>query len=83
MNLPTPTTTDIAIEEAMALLAMLAARFESDRPIADRLHLCRKDLDQQLQARRWNAYAAMVTARSERSALKRRHQARAGGVARA
>jgi len=81
--LPTATPADTAIEAAMALLAALAASFEADHAIADRLHLCRKDLDQQLQARRWNAYAAMVTARSERSALKRRHQARAGGVARA
>ena len=43
-------------------------------------------LDQAVSALRtlgWNRYAATVQARSERSALKRRHQARAGGVARA
>ena len=83
MNLPILTPDDTAIQEAIQVLAMLAARFESDRPIADRLHTCRKDLDTQLQARRWNRYATALTARSERSALKRRHTARAGEVARA
>jgi len=77
MMLPIATPGDHAIEEAMALLAALAARFDGDSPIADRLHTCHKDLDQQLQARRWNAYAKAVTARSARSALKRSHQAHA------
>lgn len=71
--LPTAAPADIATEAAMALLAALAARLEPDHPIAVRLHLCRKDLDTQLQARRWNAYAALVTARSARHAAKRRH----------
>ena len=48
---------------------MLAARFESDPQIRDRLMLCRKDLDQQVQSRRWNAYATAVTARSTRNAM--------------
>ena len=65
---------DRDLEEAMAMLAMLASRFEADRPIADRLHLCRKDLDTQLQARKWNRYAATVSARSARNAMRRRHQ---------
>ena len=73
--LPAPAADDLAIVEAMAYLAALASTFEHDRPIQDRIHLCRKDLDQQLQARRWNAYAAAVTARSERAAFRRRHTA--------
>ena len=74
MNLTTATEADTAILEAMRVLEAMAAGFESDRVIQDRIHMCRRDLDQQLQARRWNAYATALTARSARSALKRRHQ---------
>jgi len=76
MMLPTATPAERAIEDAMAMIAALASRFEGDRPIADRLHLCRRDLDAQLQARRWNSYAALTMARSRRRALKHRHTAR-------
>ena len=56
------------------MLAALAASLATDPPIADRLLLCRKDLDQQLQARRWSRYAAMITARSTRNAMPQPRQ---------
>ena len=71
----TPAADDTAIQDAMGLLASIASTFEHDRPIFERLHLCRTDLDRQLQARKWNRYAAATMARSARNAMKRRHQA--------
>jgi len=73
MNLPTTVPATPPIEEALATLAALATRFDTDRPLACLLHKCKDDLDQMGQARRWNSYAAMVTARSARAATKRRH----------
>ena len=61
------------------LLTGIAETQASDRQIA-------AILDQAAAALRalgWNRYATRLTDRSARAALKRRHQARAGGVARA
>ena len=69
----TPAADDTAIQDAMGLLASIASTFEHDRPIFERLHLCRTDLDRQLQARKWNRSAAATTARSARAAMRRRH----------
>ena len=77
MNLPTTARTDPA--GVADLLAAVAGAHAADTEIAAILTAAAAAL----KALGWNRYAATVQARSERSALKRRHQARAGGVARA